>query len=169
MSDLIAVGKVVGIFGNKGSLRVSLLTDFPSRILKLQNVYLVGEQIRRHQVLAAKKHRNGCKLTLSGVDTVEKAKELLGSYISIPEEELQPLSEGTYYEFQIVGLKACRENGEAIGEVKDIIELPGNDVLVIDRRGEEVLVPLVAAFVKKIDIENKRIIITPIQGLMGQE
>jgi len=169
MSDLIAVGKVVGIFGNKGSLRVSLLTDFPSRILKLQNVYLVGKEIRQHQVIGAKKHRSGYNITLSGVDTSEKAKELIGSYISVPEEELQPLPEGTYYEFQIVGLTACHEDGETIGEVKDILELPNNDVLVIDRQGEEVLVPLVAAFVKRIDMENKRIIIASIEGLMERE
>jgi len=169
MPDLVAVGKVVGVFGNKGSLRVSSLTDFPSRILQLVSVYLVGKQIKKYQVLAATKHRRGYNLILSGVDSSEKAKALIGRYISVSEEDLEQLPEGTYYEFQIVGLVACSENGEEIGEVTDILELPGNDVLVIDRRGEEILVPLVEDFIKGIDIEEKKITITPIEGLIDQE
>ena len=169
MPDLVAVGKVVGVFGNKGILRVSSLTDSPSRILQLGSVYLVGKQIKKYQVLAATKHRRGYNLTLSGVDSNEKAKTLIGCFISVPEEDLEPLPEGTYYEFQIVGLVACRENGEEIGKVTNILELPGNDVLVIDRHGKEILVPLVDDFVKEIDIEEKKITITPIEGLINQE
>lgn len=169
MPDLVAVGKVLGVFGNRGSLRVSSLTDFPSRILQLGSVYLVGKQIKKYQVLAATKHRRGYNVTLSGIDSSEKAKTLIGCYISVLEEDLEPLPEGTYYEFQIVGLIACRESGERIGEVTNILELPGNDVLVIDRHGKEVLVPLVDDFVKEIDTEEKKITITPIEGLIDQE
>ncbi|TET45114.1 16S rRNA processing protein RimM [candidate division TA06 bacterium] len=169
MPDLVAVGKVVGVFGNKGSLRVASLTDFPSRVLELGSVYLVGKQVKKYRVLAARKHRRGYNLTLSGVDSSEKAKSLMGCYVSVLEEELEPLPKGTYYEFQIVGLVACRENGETIGEVTDILELPGNDVLVIDGHGKEILVPLVDNFIKEINIEKKRIIITPIKGLIDQE
>lgn len=169
MPDLVAVGKVVGVFGNKGSLRVASLTDFPSRVLELGSVYLVGKQVKKYRVLAARKHRRGYNLTLSDVDSSEKAKSLIGCYVSVLEEELEPLPKGTYYEFQIVGLVACRENGETIGEVTDILELPGNDVLVIDGHGKEILVPLVDNFIKEINIEKKRIIITPIKGLIDQE
>lgn len=166
MPDLVAVGKVIGVFGNKGSLRVSSLTDFPSRILELGSVYLVDKQVRKYRVLAASKHRRGFNLTLSGVDSSEKAKSLIGCYVSVPEQNLEPLPEGTFYEFQIVGLVAFREDGERLGQVTDILELPGNDVLVIDCHGKEILVPMVDEFIKEIDIEKKRIIIIPMEGLI---
>lgn len=168
MSDLVAVGRVVGVFGNKGSLRVSSLTDFPSRILELQSVYLVGEE-NEHQVLAVSRHRGGYTMTLAGVDTDEKARNLVGRYIGIPEEQLATLPEGTYYEFQIIGMVVCLENGREIGEVTEIIELPSNDVLVIDQQGQETLVPLVSQFVKNIDLDNRKITLTPIKGLIEQE
>jgi 16S rRNA processing protein RimM len=169
MSSLVAVARVVGIFGNKGSLKVLLLTDFPSRLLELQDVKLVGKETQDYRIVEARKHGRGFVLTLSGVDTVQKAKDLIGCHISVPEEEVKPLPQDTYYEYQLVGLDAYDEAGERIGEVEEILELPANDVLVIDRNGKEVLVPVVAAFIKKIDMENKRIVIAPIKGLIDQE
>jgi 16S rRNA processing protein RimM len=168
MSDLVAVGKVVGVFGSKGSLRVSILTDFPSRIPRLKSVYLAGGDTKLYQVVAFKRHGRGYNLTVSGVDTREQARALVGSYVSIPEEELEQLPQGTYYGFQVVGSTAVFPDGEKIGEIKDILELPGNDVLVIDRKGEEVLVPLVEAFVKEIDVKEKRVVIEPVKGLIEQ-
>ncbi len=169
MSDLVAVGKVVGVFGSKGSLRVSILTDFPSRIPKLESVYLVGRDTKLYHVVAFKRHGRGFNLTISGVETPQQARDLMGSYVSIPEEDLEQLPEGTYYGFQVVGSTAVFPNGERIGKVTDILELPANDVLVIDRNGKEVLVPLVAAFVKEIDVERKRVVIEPKEGLIEQE
>jgi 16S rRNA processing protein RimM len=169
MSDLVAVGRVVGVFGSRGSLRISSLTDFPSRILKLRSVYLVGEEIEQHQVLSVDTHRQGYRMTLSGVDSTQKASTLIGCYLSVPEHQLEPLPEGVYYAFEIVGLAAYTEDGERIGDVVELLELPGSDVLVIDRGGREVLVPMVSQFIKEINADEKRIVVTPIEGMLGQE
>lgn len=169
MSDLVAVGRVVGVFGSKGSLRVSSLTDFPTRILKLRSVYLVGEEIEQHQVLSVDPHRQGYRMTLSGVDSTQKASALIGCYLSVPQHQLEPLPEGVYYAFEIVGLAAYMEDGERIGDVVELLELPGNDVLVIDRGGKEVLVPLVSEFIREINTDEKRIVVTPIEGMLDQE
>jgi len=168
MSDLVAVGRVVGVFGKKGSLRISSLTDFPSRILKLRSVYLVGRETQLYQVVAVETHRRGYRMTLSGVDSEEKARGLIGSYLSIPEDQTEILPKGTFYVHDIVGLLAYLDDGQEIGEVVEILELPGNDVLVIDRGGRETLIPLVSQFVKEIDVDRKRIVVTPIEGLVDQ-
>ena len=169
MSDLVAVGRVVGVFGSKGSLRISSLTDFPSRILKLRSVYLVGRETEQHQVLAIDLHRRGFRMTLSGIDTAEKARDLIGCYVSVPEQELQPLPEGVYYAFDIVGLIAVTEDGQELGEVTELLELPSSDVLVVDCGGREFLIPFISQFIKEIDTESKRIVVTPIEGLLDHQ
>jgi 16S rRNA processing protein RimM len=166
MSDLVAVGRVVGVFGKKGSLRVSSLTDFPSRILDLHSVYLVGKEARPYQVLAVDEHGRGYRMTLSGVDSDAKARELIGCYVSIPEDQIEPLPLGVHYAFELVGLTACLEDGQKLGDVTEILELPASDVLVIDRGGREILIPLVSEFVKEILPEDRKIIVTPIEGLI---
>jgi 16S rRNA processing protein RimM len=129
----------------------------------------VGEEIEQHQVLSVDTHRQGYRMTLLGVDSTQKASALIGCYVSIPEHQLEPLPEGVYYAFDIVGLTAYMEDGERIGDVVELLELPGNDVLVIDRGGREVLIPMVSEFIKEINPDERRIVVTPIEGMLGQE
>ena len=60
------------------------------------------------------------------------------------------------------------EEGLEIGPVKDVINLPGQDVLAVDYQGLELLIPFVKAIVPVVDIANRRITITPPEGLLGE-
>jgi 16S rRNA processing protein RimM len=58
------------------------------------------------------------------------------------------------------------EKGDLVGSVTEIVKLPGQDLLSIERNGKEVLVPMVAAIIISIDVEKKKIVINPPEGLL---
>ena len=104
---------------------------------------------------------------LAGVNTREAADALRGSWVFAEEEELPPLEEGEFFLHDLKGLPDQTETGERIGYVREVLRLPGQDKLVVEQKnGREVMIPLVPELVPEINLEEKRIVIRPIEGLL---
>jgi 16S rRNA processing protein RimM len=76
--------------------------------------------------------------------------------------------EDEYHVLQLIGCQAILENGEIFGEVSDVINLPGQDLLAIKTSDGEQLIPFVHQLVPTVDIANKKIVVIPpsIMGVM---
>ena len=76
--------------------------------------------------------------------------------------------EDEYHVLQLIGCQAVLENGEAFGEVSDVINLPGQDLLAIKTANGEQLIPFVRQLVPTVDVANKKIVVIPpsITGVM---
>ncbi len=157
----IAVGKVVGTYGRRGMVKVFPLTDFPDRFFRMEKVTLEqhGRQ-RAYTVAEVRRHRRHVLLRLEGIADMTGAEALKGALIVIGREELTPLPEGSYYIFDIVGLKVFTPEGEYIGVVEDVIQTGANDVYVVDK-GEKVLllVPALKDVVREVDIKGGRMVV----------
>jgi 16S rRNA processing protein RimM len=106
-------------------------------------------------------------MKLQGVGDRTSAEPLVGSYLFIDEEMIAAPKEGSYYVHDIVGSTVFATDGTIIGEIADVYKLPAQDVWVV-RRGETLeMIPAVAEFIKEVDIEHRRIVIQPIEGLFG--
>jgi 16S rRNA processing protein RimM len=81
-----------------------------------------------------------------------------GAELAVPRNELPPPEEGTYYEFQLIGLEVAEEQGRALGRVAAVQPGPANDVLELD---SGLLLPLVEACVREVDLDRGRILIAP--------
>jgi 16S rRNA processing protein RimM len=79
-----------------------------------------------------------------------------GATLSVPRESLPPLADDEYYAFQLVGLTVEEEGGRLLGQVRDVLDYPANDVLELD---SGLSLPLVEACVRKVDLEGGRIVI----------
>jgi len=66
----------------------------------------------------------------------------------------------------LIGLKVCDVNGNKIGVITDVWLLPANDVYVVESKGKEILIPAISDVVKKVDLENKMVIIELMEGLI---
>jgi 16S rRNA processing protein RimM len=76
---------------------------------------------------------------------------LIGKELYVREEDLPKLSEGEYYDYQLIGLRAINEHDEPVGQVTEVIHTKASDVIVIE--GErELLIPMQADFILGIDI-----------------
>jgi 16S rRNA processing protein RimM len=81
-----------------------------------------------------------------------------GTLLEVPRSELPPTEEGEYYTFELVGLEVIEEGGRSLGHVQAIVPGVANDALDL---GNGLLLPLVEACVRAIDLEAARILVAP--------
>ena len=84
----------------------------------------------------------------------------------MPDESLNPLEEDEYYQYQVIGCAVLNRENEEIGTVSDILNVQGNDLLVIQRGQKEILVPFSKDICIDVDLEKGRIVIDPPDGLL---
>jgi 16S rRNA processing protein RimM len=149
----ILVGKVSGVFGVKGWVRVYSYTDPPENILDY-GPWLVGEgRGRSYKVVDGAVHGRGIIARLADVDDREQARALIGAGIRVPRARFGESGGGEYFWSDLLGLRVRNQAGVDFGTVEDMMATGANDVLVI--RGERRrLVPFVpGAVVKSVDID----------------
>jgi 16S rRNA processing protein RimM len=154
-SDLVLVGRVVKPQGRHGEVAVACLSDREDRFPSLRRAFVADEhgELRELRVARAWPHKGRFVLKLEGVDSIEAAERLRGLELRIPEDELLPLPEGSYYHHQLVGLQVLDGAGGELGRVADVVETGGDaQVLVVRGSGGETLLPFAAAFVKTVDV-----------------
>jgi 16S rRNA processing protein RimM len=107
-----------------------------------------------------------------GVDDASRARDLVGMDISLPCKGLVDLPEGSYYIFQLVGLKVATSAGRAIGVVRDVLQTGGTPLLAVEpvpglgSAGEEILLPAARSICRDIDTRSGVITIDPPEGLL---
>lgn len=145
----------------RGELKVEPLTDFPERFRRGASVWIEG---RAYTVSLSRSQPPGLLLQLEGVTTRERAADLRGRYLEVPEGDLPEL-EGAYYRFEIVGLEVFDTSGASLGRVEDVIETGANDVYVVRDAESELLVPAIDTVVKEIDVAGGRMVVEVLEGM----
>jgi 16S rRNA processing protein RimM len=111
--------------------------------------------------------KNRIALKFAGFDSPDKATQLIGRELEVEERELPTLREDQFYCYKLIGLKVVDTDGEAVGEIVDILENLANDVLIVrSPEQEEVLIPAVKEVVKRIDLKRGLVEIKLIPGLL---
>lgn len=169
-SDLeafVAIGRIQKPRGVRGEVFLLPLTDYPERFEGLTEVLLErpdGVRVSlRVEAFRAYGKRLGIKFR--GFETPEAVGRLKGSVLLVCREAVYPLPEDTFYVFEVVGLKVETEAGEAVGKVVDVLSFPANDVYVVDRDGEEVLLPAVRELIQ-VDLAGGRVVVRDLEGLL---
>ncbi|MCU7556640.1 ribosome maturation factor RimM [Macrococcus capreoli] len=164
----VNVGKIVNMHGVKGEVKILSASDFaeerfhPGKTLlipfKDETVSLV---IKSYRV-----HKNFHMVAFEGIHNINEVEQYKGLdvYQDVDTASL-PLEENEYYYSDIIGCEVFNE-GESIGKVTEIFETGANDVWVV--KGEkENLIPYIEDVVKEIDIDNKKITIEAMEGLLS--
>ncbi len=158
----VIVGRVVGTWGLRGDFRVDQLAPI-GPLSSGRNVAVSG---RKRTIERTSRHGRFLRVKLRGIDSHEDAQELRGAYLQALESSLEPLAEGEYYRFQLLGLAVRGSDGSDLGRVTDILSTPGNDVYVVNGPIGEILVPAIDDVVRDVDIETGEIIIEIVPGLL---
>lgn len=158
---MVTIAHVLRPQGRRGEVLAVPLSDRPGRFDSIASVFLPGPSGRGRQVAVSGcwPHKGRVVVKLEGVDSIADAEALRGVDLRVPESELVPLPDGTYYHHQLQGLDVVDESGVAQGRVQNIIETGGTNVLAVATSTGEKLVPLAAAFLRYVDLENRRVVI----------
>lgn len=162
MQDKFEIGKIVNTFGIKGEVKVTPYTDDIEQFKKIKNIYVNNTLMK---IQSAKFQKNVVILKLQGVDDMTSAENLRDSIIKVDRSK-KKLPENTYYIADLIGLDVYTDEGTLFGKDKDIYNTGANDIYSIETEGKEVLLPAIKEVIKQIDIENKKIIVHILKGLL---
>ncbi|KAI5384817.1 hypothetical protein KIW84_071706, partial [Lathyrus oleraceus] len=191
----IDIGYVSGVHGFRGDVRVKHNTDFPQlrfstpgrRWLKQKG--MGGETVKEVELEEGREHsgQNCWIIKFRGIDSVEKAKMLIGATLLVTEEDKPELEDGEFYAHDLNGMRVfMKENGQLLGTVINVFNNGGNDLLqisldssfdVLDKNGKPkpedieasgqlLLLPFVEAIVPDVDMNSREMHITPPKGLL---
>ncbi|NMM65669.1 16S rRNA processing protein RimM [Clostridium sp. P21] len=159
MKQFITVGQIINTHGVKGELKIYPLTDDLRRFRKLQRVYIDGIE---KSVVWCKLQSDKVILKIEDIDSIEEAVRYKEKYLEVPREEAIKLPEGSYFIADIIGCNVVDENGVEYGKIADVIKTGSNDVYWI-KEEKELLIPALKDIVISMDMENKRIVIKPVE------
>ena len=161
--DRLIVGRIIRAWGLRGQVKVETLTDFPRRF-RVGASFFVGED--EYLCEGVMRPSGSLVLKLQGVDTPAQADLLRGASVEVATSQAEPLPEGTYYYYQVIGLEVHTVGGEYLGRVEEILPTGSNDVYVVRGPRGEVLIPATGEVVTAVDLEAGRITIQPMPGLL---
>jgi 16S rRNA processing protein RimM len=158
--QLICIGKVSGVFGIQGWLKVFSYTGFKENILTYTPWLLKkAHDSRIIKITDGKLHGKLVIVKLDGVDDRDQAASFIGYEIFISHAQLPETSPGEYYWADLIGLQVETTHGIQLGLVTDIMETGANDVLVVKGERDRAIPFLQGSTVTSIDIETGKIIV----------
>ncbi|OKJ07334.1 ribosome maturation factor RimM [Kitasatospora sp. CB01950] len=165
----LVVGKIGRAHGIRGDVSVEVRTDEPELRLGPGAVLLTDPAgIGPLTVESGKVHSGRLLLRFAGVKDRTAAEALRGTFlIAEVDPEETPDDPDEYYDHQLIGLDVVLTDGTLIGELTEVVHLPYQDLLTVERPdGTEVLIPFVEQIVPTIDLDEQRAVITPPPGLI---
>lgn len=158
----LAVGRIAGVFGVRGELKCDPTSAG-------RTVILAGAELRCREpdlpptirIESVRTHKSRLLIRIAGVEDAGAASAYAGATLFASRSDV-PLQAGEYFDEDLVGCAVYGANETAYGCVERVEHFPSSDMLVVEGR----MVPMVRAIVKEIDVERRRIVIDPPEGLL---
>jgi 16S rRNA processing protein RimM len=156
----LLVGRIGRAHGILGEATIEVRTDEPDRR------FAIGAAVQTDshgdlKVVSGRVHNGILLLGFEGItdrNSIEKLRNtLLYADVDINESN----DDDEYHVMQLIGCVAVLESGEAFGEITDVVNLPGQDLLAIKTAQGEQLIPFVHQLVPTVDIANKKVVVIP--------
>ena len=154
----IVVGRISGIYGVRGYLRVISYTRPLKNIFNYEKWWIrQGEDWQDVTLLDSQVLGKGFIAKIQGIDDRDHAREFIDADIAIEQTQLAEVEPGEYYWHDLIGLSVCNQNGKDLGQVRELLETGANDVLVVE--GEQrILIPYIKEhYILAIDLDKKMI------------
>ena len=168
MEELVAIGKIARTRGLRGEVVADLLTDFPERFEGLEDVTAVFPDEKRRELKIEKFwfQKGRVILKFRDVDSIESAETLRDAKVCVHESEAVELEDDEYFDWELEGCAVETAEGEKLGTVREIMRTGGTEVLLIDGEERELMIPFAESICTEVDIQNKRIVVDPPEGLL---
>jgi 16S rRNA processing protein RimM len=175
--DWVWLARIRRVQGRKGEVLADLLTDFPEKFAERRKLWLLtaagtaSESAREAELKNSWLHKGDVVLHFAGVDSIEEAEKLRDLVVAIPRGERAALGEDEVYVGDLIGCALVDVVGEperVVGVIEDVDRGAGPVALLVVR-GEtldEILVPFAKAYLRKIDLECRRVEMALPEGLL---
>jgi 16S rRNA processing protein RimM len=156
----INVGKISGVFGVKGWLKVFSYTESRENILSYKHWLLKKSgQDKSVKVIGGQLQGKGVVAQIEGVTDRDQALLMMGWDVYIAHEQLPTLAKGEYYWADLIGLDVENLEGFCLGKVDSLFETGANDILLVKGDRERALPFVIGQMVKSIDVVAGKIVV----------
>lgn len=168
MEKLLQVGAITTTHGIRGEVKVFPTTDDVNRFKKLKEVVLdTGKEQITLEIQSVKFFKQMVILKFKGIDNINDIEKYKGKNLYVTRENAVKLEKDEYFIADIVGSEVADEEGEVLGTLKDVMRTGANDVYVVENKeGKELLFPAIKQCVLNVDVENKKITVHVMPGLL---
>ena len=168
MEERLQVGVISSTHGVRGEVKVFPTTDDPRRYKKLKKVYLdTGREFLPLEIQGVKFFKQFVIVKFKCIDNINDIEMYRGKSLLVDRENAVPLKEDEYFIADMVGIEVFTEDGEKFGVLKEVMETGANDVYIIDSmKHGEVLVPAIKQCILDVNIEERRMEIHLMDGLI---
>ncbi|MGE7927281.1 ribosome maturation factor RimM [Lysinibacillus xylanilyticus] len=166
------VGRIVNTHGIRGEVRVLSTTDFEEERfavgIKLAAFKKDDKKPTWVTIESMRRHKNFILLTFEGMNNINLVEPFKEGMLKITKDQMTNdlLKENEYFFHEIIGCTIVSEEGETIGAVTDILQTGANDVWVVKGTKKEHYIPYIEDIVKEIDVDEKKIVIHVMEGLL---
>jgi len=150
---------------------VDIDTDFPERLAEGVRFGLGGEDgpDELHEVFRVRYHKGKWLLSVKGVRDRSTIESWRGRFLFLPEQALDELPEGYYYEHHLIGLECVSPDGQILGTVTAVDPGQAQTRLVVRRDRRDFLVPYVPEIVREVDLAAGRLVVDAPPGLLDDD
>ena len=168
MEQYLRVGVISSTHGIRGEVKVYPTTDDPERFRELKKVILDAKEGRRTlEIQGVKFFKNQVILKFRDLDNINDVECYKGADLLISREDAVPLEENENFIADLIDMEVVTDTGEKLGVLTDVIQTGANDVYVVKTSQEkEVLLPAIRDCILEVDVEEKRMRVHILEGLL---
>lgn len=160
------IGKIVNTFGIKGEVKVLHSTDFVEERFKKGSFVYIGDDKLSFKVKSYRFHKGFLLVTFEDYEDINLIEKYKNQYIYKSKDDIKPLKKGEYYFSDLKDLNVYVDN-ELIGRVLIAEEgTTSNYLRILKADNNTVLVPFLPVFIDNVDLDNKRIDVIKMDGLL---
>lgn len=176
MEDMLKVGVITSTHGVRGEVKVFPTTDDAKRFKRLKTVILdTGKEKRTLEIEQVKFFKNLVILKFKEFDNVDDVQKFRQKDLYVERKDAVRLHKDEYFIADLIDMDVFEENGRRIGRLTDVISTGANDVYVValdenfaDTAAKEVLLPAIKQCVREISIEEKKMVVHLMEGLLDE-
>lgn len=146
----LPIGRIVGVFGVKGWVKVHSYTDPGEAILNYAEWHLDKPVDGTRRIVTGRRHGRQVVVSLEHIAHCDAARELVGATITVPRSALPELKPREYYRADLIGLQVVNEQGRVLGRVEHFIDAPAHAVMVV-RGAQEHWLPVSPQHLRRVD------------------
>lgn len=170
MENLLQVGVISSTHGIRGEVKIFPTTDDVNRFKKLKNVILdTGREQRELEIQGVKFFKQFVILKFKGIDNINDIEKYKGKSLYVTREHAVKLDRDEYFIADLIDMQVLLEDGSVFGTLTDVMKTGANDVYCIQtEQYGEVLVPAIGECILQVDVEEKKMTIHLMPGLIDE-
>lgn len=160
--EYLYIGKLVNTHGIKGEVRIISNFRHKDKVFIKDFKFYIGKDKKEYIVETYRRHKNFDMVVFKDNFDINLIEHLKGSFVYINKEDLK-LDKNTFLAIDLINFDVII-NDKKVGIIKDILDTPANEVLVLDNN---IMIPYVKAFINSIDIKSRKVIVNDVKGLIS--